>query len=140
MDERNLRPLTIGILRFIALALVLSCAVALWLGSVWLSLAQAEFGLTPTGEPPTPTATTTTPPVTPMPVTLKVALQPPNAPPPDPAWAVPVRVALHPPGNANVIVHQWNLALDPNGGWNGTLDVAPGPYNVRFVICTPCVT
>ena len=75
-----------------------------------------------------PTQTTAVP----VPMTLQVALQRPNAPPPDPAWAVPVTFALYPPGDANTICHQWELTLDQNGRWSGLLDLFTGIYDARL--------
>lgn len=65
-------------------------------------------------------------------ITLSVTLQRPNAPPPDPSWAVPVHFALYPPGDPNTIRHEWDLTLDDFGGWLGYLGLELGQYDVRI--------
>jgi len=68
----------------------------------------------------------------PLPVMLTVTLQRPNSPPPSAPWAVPVHLALYPPGDPNTICHQWDLTLDQNGQWSGYLDLFTGAYDVRL--------
>jgi len=65
-------------------------------------------------------------------VTLTVDLQRPNAPSPDPSWAVPVHLSLHPPGDAEAVCHEWDLTLDQSGGWSGELEAYAGLYDVRL--------
>ena len=65
-------------------------------------------------------------------VTITVDLQRPAAPPPDPSWAVPVHLSLHPCGDAGTVCYQWDLTLDHNGTWSGELDVYTGLYDVRL--------
>lgn len=76
------------------------------------------------------TCPTDTTPV-PLPFTLTVALQRPNSPPPSAPWAVPVRLTLYPPGDPLTVCHQWDLTLDQNGQWSGSLDMFTGQYDVR---------
>ena len=90
------------------------------------------MGLTPTGEPGTPTATATTPVSTPVAVALAVTLQRPNALPPAPSWAIPVTLTFHLPGDPTARLYQWRLTLDQGGRWNGSLEIAPGIYDVRL--------
>ncbi len=73
-------------------------------------------------------------PATPEPINLHlvVALQRPNAPPPHPSWAVPVRFAFYPPNDAETALYSWDLTLDQNGTWQGTLWAAPGTYDMRL--------
>ena len=75
-----------------------------------------------------PTATTPLP----VPITLNVTLQRPNAPPPDPSWAVPVHFALYPPGDADTICHEWDLTLDESGQWSDWLVLFTGLYDARI--------
>ncbi len=65
-------------------------------------------------------------------ITLNVTLQRPNAPPPDPSWAVPVHFALYPPGDPNTICHEWDLTLDQSGNWSGNLALFMGLYDARL--------
>ena len=67
-----------------------------------------------------------------VPITLTVTLQRPNAPAPDPSWAVPVHFALYPPGDPNTILYQWNLTLDQWGSWSGDLIIENGQYDARL--------
>ena len=112
-----------------------------WLGaSLWLVLALflslglgvvADSPLTLNSEPhdDCPTRTTSAP----IPAMLGVVLQRPNAPPPDPSWAVPVTLALYPPGDPDTICRQWDLTLNQNGQWQGYLDIFfSGLYDVRI--------
>ena len=68
----------------------------------------------------------------PVPITLNVALQRPNAPPPDPSWAVPVHFVLYPPGDPDTICHEWDLTLDQSGSWSGDLVLFTGLYDARL--------
>jgi hypothetical protein len=63
---------------------------------------------------------------------LAVDLQRPNAPAPDPSWAVPVRLSLHPPGDPDTICHAWHVALDEGGEWAGNRVAYAGIYDVRL--------
>lgn len=63
---------------------------------------------------------------------LTADLQRPNAPAPDPSWAVPVQLSLHPPGDADTICHQWDLVLDQSGNWSGDLEAFGGLYDARL--------
>jgi len=65
-------------------------------------------------------------------VTLNVTLQRPNAPPPDPSWAVPVELVLYPVGDPETICHQWTLTLNQSGQWSGMLDMFTGSYDARI--------
>jgi hypothetical protein len=68
----------------------------------------------------------------PMPVSLQVTLQRPNAPPPHPSWAVPVHFALYSPGDPNTIQYEGDLTLDDSGRWVGFLSLARGTFDVRI--------
>jgi len=79
---------------------VLVVVLALVLGSGTVAAGSeapvsAPHGICPTQTTPLP-----------LPFTLTVTLQRPNSPPPDPAWAVPVHLALYPPGDPVTICHQ----------------------------------
>ena len=71
-------------------------------------------------------------PVQPIPIALSVTLQRPNAPPPHPSWAVPVRFVLYPIGDPDTVCHEWGLTLDESGRWSGSLAMVPGLYDVRI--------
>lgn len=101
-----------ALLLFVAL---LGVETASW---VTPSQSHAEFTV------PTPTPST-------VEIALKVTLQRPNAPPPNPSWAVPVHLAFYPPGDPNTISGEWDLVLNDSGQWPGGLAVAPGTYDVR---------
>lgn len=105
-------------------------ALLLTLTPLWLP-ANATGGPAPTVAAPHGTCPTQTTPL-PLPVTLNVTLQRPNAPPPDPSWAVPVDLVLYPPGDPETICHQWTLTLDQSGHWSGMLDMFTGTYDVRL--------
>lgn len=70
--------------------------------------------------------------VLPVPFNLSVTLQRPNTPPPDPSWAVPVHLSLHPPGKPGIICWEWDLTLDQSGNWSGNLAICPGTYDARI--------
>jgi len=103
--------------------LVVVLALVLGIGS---AAAESEA---PVSAPHGVCPTQTTP--LPLPFTLTVTLQRPNSPPPDPAWAVPVHLALYPPGDENTICHQWDLTLDQSGQWSDYLSMFTGTYDVR---------
>jgi len=67
-----------------------------------------------------------------VPITINVTLQRPNAPAPDPSWAVPVHFALYPPGDPNTIRYEWDMTLDQSGSWSGDLVLETGLYDVRL--------
>ncbi|MDH7487844.1 MAG: cohesin domain-containing protein [Anaerolineae bacterium] len=119
------------------------CTVAVWLRRLCVAVlilllattsgavsgASAQPHRPPMGpEAGCPTQTTPLP----MPITLNVTLQRPNAPPPHPSWAVPVHFALYPPGDANTICHEWDLTLDESGQWSGWLVLFTGLYDARL--------
>ena len=54
----------------------------------------------------------------PVQITLNVTLQRPNAPPPDPSWAVPAHCALYPSSDPDTIYDEWDLTLDESGSWS----------------------
>jgi len=108
-----------GTLSFLLVAATL---VGTWSVSAQLRLPQAL----PVADCPTQTTPL------PMPITLNVTLQRPNAPPPHPSWAVPVHFALYPPGDANTICHEWDLTLDESGQWSGWLVLFTGLYDARI--------
>jgi hypothetical protein len=63
---------------------------------------------------------------------ITVDLQRPNAPPPDPSWAVLVHFSLYPPGDPETVCHAWDLTLDPSGNWEGALEAYAGFYDARI--------
>lgn len=68
----------------------------------------------------------------PVGITLTVTLQRPNAPAPDPSWAVPVHFSLHPVDQPDIICWEWDLTLDQSGDWSGNLDHIPAQYDARI--------
>lgn len=109
------------------------CVASLILLLATTSVVMSSAGAPPRQPPVAPVAgcpTQTTP--LPMPITLNVTLQRPNAPPPHPSWAVPVHFALYPPGDANTICHEWDLTLDESGQWSGWLVLFTGLYDARL--------
>lgn len=76
--------------------------------------------------------TRTPAPPTPIGVTLNVTLERPNAPPPDPSWAVPVHLAFYPPGDEVTVMYEFNVVLDQSGQWSGQLLLSPWTYDVRL--------
>ena len=84
----------------------------------------------PTAAPAAGCPTQTT--ALPVPITLNVALQRPNAPAPDPSWAVPVHFALYPPGDSATVCHEWDLTLDQWGQFSGVLALFTGLYDARI--------
>lgn len=86
------------------------------------------------GQPAAGCPTQTT--VVPLPVTVQVSLQRPNAPPPHASWSVPVHLSLYPPGETATVCHEWDLMLDESGqyvplGIGDYLTVFSGTYDVR---------
>lgn len=67
-----------------------------------------------------------------LPITLNITLQRPNAPAPDPSWAVPVHFSLHPLGMADIICWEWDRTLDQSGEWSGDLNLTTGLYDARL--------
>jgi hypothetical protein len=111
-SQYNLRSF-VALLVFVSLGaliiLVLSCGA-----KAWAMPGQAPFRKT-----------------VPVQITLTVTLQRPNAPPPDPSWAVPVHMALYPPGDPGTIYKEWDLTLDTSGNWSGYQSLELGEYDVR---------
>jgi hypothetical protein len=104
------------------------------LGGVWATPDQDRRRQTlPTDTPSSPPpGCPTGPELLPRTFTITVDLQRPDAPPPDPSWAVPVHLSLHPSGDAGTVCYQWDLPLDQNGIWSGELEVYTGLYDVRL--------
>jgi len=109
---------------------ILSLAFALLLLLGTVDLGHVTALAAPGSHPDAGCPTQTTP--LPLPVTTTVTLQRPNSPSPSAPWAVPVHLALYPPGDPNTICHQWDLTLDQNGQWSGYLDLFTGTYDVRL--------
>jgi len=65
-------------------------------------------------------------------ITLTVTLQRPNAPPPDPSWAVPAHCAVYPSGDPDTIYDEWDLTLDESGSWSDYRGLGLGQYDVRI--------
>ncbi|PKO21106.1 MAG: hypothetical protein CVU38_16430 [Chloroflexi bacterium HGW-Chloroflexi-1] len=108
---------------------ILTMALALLLSLGNSGLGYVTASTAPAAQPRAGCPAQTTP--LPMPFTLTVSLQRPNSPPPSAPWAVPVHLALYPPGNSTTICQQWDLTLDQNGRWSGYLDLFSGTYDVR---------
>jgi len=119
---KNARYLRLGKL------LVAWLVISILYGGVCAASGSSAQGI-PESRPAGTCPTDTTP--VPLPITLTVTLQRPNSPPPSAPWAVPVRLALYPPGDPVTICHQWDLTLDQNGQWSGLLDMFTGAYDVR---------
>lgn len=126
-DDRHWRKLGtrwLGLLAVVGLGLTL--LLILGHGSPsWATEQQSTLHQTmPTATPgPTPRKVN---------ITLQVALQRPNATPPSPAYAVPVSLALYPPGDAINPSYEWDLPLDQHGQWAGTLTLVTGVYDARI--------
>jgi len=84
--------------------------------------------MAPAGQCPDPNVTTPVP----LSITISVTLQRPNAPPPDPSWAVPVYFSLYPPGDPNTLCYGWDLTLDQNGSVSEFLTLIPWVYDARL--------
>ena len=101
----------------VGLMIVLVLAISSSVSSVTARALPTEC---PSGTAPLPVA-----------ITLSVTLQRPNAPAPDPSWAVPVHFSLHPPGLPDLVCWEWDLTLDQSGDWSGNLTFFTGLYDVR---------
>ncbi len=118
---KNRRPI---IYLFVGLALL----TIAWFGGqipTWATPAQSngQQGIS------VPTAT---PRPSPQPVVLTVNLQRPNSPPPHASWAVPVHLALYPPGASGAASYEWDLSLDNSGRLAATLVLSAGRYDIRL--------